>query len=77
MHLSTDGIKQIVEGTEGEVVLQAIIVQYYNDEDKHKNTKAKIMISDGIWAKTGENYIKKNDIICVKKCSTKFVKKGE
>lgn len=48
-----------------------------------KNIKAKIMISDGIWAamailhpsKVGTKEICKNDVIGVKKCSTKFVNK--
>ena len=73
-----------MEGDNEECILQAIIIEYEEEESELKNIKARIMLSDGIWAamavlhpsiqaKIGKP-IKKNDILGVKRCSTKFVR---
>ena len=72
------------------MILQAVIVNYEPDDSPHPNIKARVMLSDGIWAAMAvlhpnmqtknqfDKYVelRKNDIIGVKKCTTKYVTKG-
>ena len=72
------------------MVLQCVIVEYEDPDSSHTNIKARIMLSDGIFAamailhpnmeiknKQGQpQIIHKNDIVSVRKCTTKFVQKG-
>ena len=39
-----------MEGTTEQMILQAVIVEYEEADSPNTNMRAKIMLSDGIWA---------------------------